>query len=64
VRADTGLPALAGGSVEADAAGGRRDWEVYAVAGLFGLGILALGIVPSPLFDLAVDAGAALGNLV
>ena len=64
VRADTGLPALAGGSVEADAGAGRRDWEVYAVAAVFGAGTLVLGIVPSPLFDLAVDAGAALGNLV
>ena len=64
VRADTGLPALAGGSVEADAAGVRRPWEVYAVAAVFGAATLVLGIVPSPLFDLAVDAGAALGNLV
>jgi NADH-quinone oxidoreductase subunit N len=64
VRADTGLPALAGGSVEADAAGVRSNWEVYAVAAVFGAATLVLGIVPSPLFDLAVDAGAALGNLV
>jgi NADH:ubiquinone oxidoreductase subunit 2 (subunit N) len=31
---------------------------------VFGAATLVLGIVPSPLFDLAVDAGAALGNLV
>jgi len=64
VRTDTALPALAGGSVEADAAGDSRDWEVRLVAGVFGAAILVLGIVPSPLFDLAVDAGAGLGNLV
>jgi NADH-quinone oxidoreductase subunit N len=64
VRSDTALPALAGGSAEADGEAGRRHWEVHAVAALFGAGTLALGIVPSPLFDLAVDAGASLGNLL
>jgi NADH-quinone oxidoreductase subunit N len=76
VGTGTGLPALAGGAADAataagpapveaaPAAVGARDWEVRLVAAAFGAAILGFGIVPSPLFELAVDAGAALGNLV
>jgi NADH-quinone oxidoreductase subunit N len=63
LRAATGRPALAGGEELA----GRQaaaDWEVRLVAFVFGAAILAFGIVPSPLFDLAVEAGAGLTNLV
>jgi NADH-quinone oxidoreductase subunit N len=76
VGTGTRLPALAGGAAEAGAvappapgeaapaAVRARDWEVHLVAAVFGAAILFFGIVPSPLFDLAVDAGAALRNLV
>jgi NADH-quinone oxidoreductase subunit N len=56
-----GQPALAGGAADADAP--RAQPEVWLVAVLFGAATLVFGIVPSPLFDLAVRAGAALGNL-
>jgi NADH-quinone oxidoreductase subunit N len=54
-------PILAGGSDEAT--GWRGQGEVVAVAVVFGLLTLILGIVPSPLFDAVRDAGAALGLL-
>jgi NADH-quinone oxidoreductase subunit N len=57
----TGRPAIAGGSPEADAA--RVQPETWFVALLFGAATLFFGIVPSPLFDLAVDAGHAFTNL-
>jgi len=41
----------------------RSTPEVTAVAVLFGAASLFFGIIPSPLFDLARDAGAALGLL-
>ncbi|MBA3327861.1 MAG: NADH-quinone oxidoreductase subunit N [Solirubrobacterales bacterium] len=52
-------PALAGGSAEAT--GLRAQGEVVGVAVVFGAASLVLGIVPSPLFNLVRDAGAALG---
>jgi NADH-quinone oxidoreductase subunit N len=63
VSAATRLPALAGGSAEADVASGRAQWEAWLVALVFGAATLVVGIVPSPLFDLAVRAGRALANL-
>jgi hypothetical protein len=36
---------------------------VWLVALVFGAATLFFGIFPSPLFDLAVRAGSALGNL-
>jgi NADH-quinone oxidoreductase subunit N len=48
---------VAGWSPEADA---RAQPEVLFVAVLCGAGTLVLGIVPSPLFDVARDVGAAL----
>jgi NADH-quinone oxidoreductase subunit N len=63
-RGAGGLPALAGGSPELDAepqqAAGRQ-LEVVFVAVLAGVGILVLGIVPQPLFELVRHTGAALG---
>jgi NADH-quinone oxidoreductase subunit N len=57
----------AAGDVEGGAAGAgersRSTPEVTAVAVLFGAASLFFGIIPSPLFDLARDAGAALGLL-
>src|SRR5262249_7982631 len=57
----TGTPAIAGGSPEADAA--RIQPETWFVALLFGGATLFFGIVPSPLFDLAIDAGHAFTGL-
>ncbi|MBW3652430.1 MAG: NADH-quinone oxidoreductase subunit N, partial [Actinobacteria bacterium] len=54
-------PVLAGGSDEAT--GVRAQGEIVAVAVVFGALTLILGIVPSPLFDVVRDAGAALGLL-
>jgi NADH-quinone oxidoreductase subunit N len=56
-----GHPALAGGDTVADAL--RAQPEVWFVALLFGAATLFFGIIPSPLFDLAVRAGSALGGL-
>jgi NADH-quinone oxidoreductase subunit N len=59
----TGRPALAGGSAEADAPRANAQPEAWFVAVLFGAATLVFGIVPSPLFDLAVKAGKAFPNL-
>jgi NADH-quinone oxidoreductase subunit N len=53
-------PAMAGGSPEADA---QRDLPATGVAVVFGAASLVFGIIPSPLFDLAQDAGRGLGLL-
>jgi NADH-quinone oxidoreductase subunit N len=53
-------PAMAGGSPEADA---QRDLPATAVAVVFGAASLFFGIIPSPLFNLAEDAGRSLGLL-
>jgi hypothetical protein len=57
----TGRPALAGGDLDAPAP--RAGVEVYAVAAIFGVATLFFGIVPSPLFDLAVKVGSSLTSL-
>jgi NADH-quinone oxidoreductase subunit N len=54
-------PLLAGGSDEAT--GLRAQGEVVAVAVFFGALTLVLGVIPTPLFDVVRDAGAALGLL-
>jgi NADH-quinone oxidoreductase subunit N len=64
-------PIIAGASPEYDASAPpppeptqvRAGIEVTAVAVLFGAASLVLGIVPSPLFHLAEDAGRALTGL-
>jgi NADH-quinone oxidoreductase subunit N len=57
----SGRPALAGGSAEADKP--RIEVETWFVALLFGAATLFFGIVPSPLFNLAVQAGRSLTHL-
>jgi hypothetical protein len=52
---------MAGGSPEADAP--RIEVETWFVALFFGAATLFFGILPSPLFNLAVDAGASLSHL-
>jgi NADH-quinone oxidoreductase subunit N len=74
-----GRPAIAGGSLEADeeepgavaGAGGIAEdrsgspqLEVAIVAVVCAAATIAMGIYPGPLFDVARDAGAALGNLL
>ncbi|MEA2217565.1 MAG: NADH-quinone oxidoreductase subunit [Solirubrobacteraceae bacterium] len=54
-------PVLAGGSDEATSMSAQG--EVAAVAVLFGVLTIVLGVVPTPLFHLVRDAGAALGLL-
>jgi NADH-quinone oxidoreductase subunit N len=61
--ATTGRPVMAGGSAEADAAARRVEPETWFVALLFGAAVLFFGIVPSPLFDLAVHAGRSFTGL-
>jgi NADH-quinone oxidoreductase subunit N len=53
----SGAPRLAG----ADPAAERADWEVTLVAVLAGAAIVVFGVIPSPLLNLAGDAGRALG---
>ena len=57
----SGRPALAGGSAEADTP--RIEPETWFVALLFGAATLFFGILPSPLFNLAVHAGRSLTRL-
>jgi NADH-quinone oxidoreductase subunit N len=60
-RTDVAQPAMAGGAPEGDPAPARP--ETVALAVLFGGASLFFGIIPSPLFDLARDAGRSLGLL-
>jgi NADH-quinone oxidoreductase subunit N len=67
-EAPRSVPVLAGASPEAppeDAPAGPRaaGWEVYAVALACAAATIALGIVPTPVFDLARDAANSLGQL-
>jgi NADH-quinone oxidoreductase subunit N len=62
----SGLPAIAGGSQEADAlaeVAARPQPEVLLVAWVAAAATIVLGIVPQPLFELASDAGRALSGL-
>jgi NADH-quinone oxidoreductase subunit N len=64
----SGLPAVAGGSQEADALDGavapvRPQPEVLVVAWIAAAATVALGIVPQPLFELAAHAGRALTGI-
>jgi len=58
----SGLPVIAGGSQEADAAA-RPQPEVVLVAWLAAAATVVLGIVPQPLFNLAAHAGHALTGI-
>jgi NADH-quinone oxidoreductase subunit N len=62
VASATGRPALAGGDAVADAP--RAQPEVWLVTLVFAAATLFFGIIPSPLFALAVRAGKALGGLL
>ena len=42
----------------------RAGWEVQALAAVMGVGVIALGVVPSPLLDLAGDAARAFTGLL
>ncbi|HEX5146504.1 MAG TPA: NADH-quinone oxidoreductase subunit N [Conexibacter sp.] len=56
------LPAIAGGSQEADAAA-RPQPEILFVAWVAAAATIVLGIVPQPLFELAGHAGSALTGI-
>jgi NADH-quinone oxidoreductase subunit N len=58
------VPAMAGGSPEADAGPlrpARATVETIAIACLAGAATVFFGIIPDPLLDVAADAGRALG---
>ena len=58
-----GVPVIAGGSQEADAVAPSRNWEVVALAMVFGAATIFFGIVPQPLFDLAHRAAGSLTGI-
>jgi NADH-quinone oxidoreductase subunit N len=60
------LPALAGGSPEADVIEPPSGpaWEVTLVAVVFGAATIAFGVIPQPLFDFAARAGASFSHLL
>jgi len=58
------VPAMAGGSPDAEPAGPRPSGaapEIVAIACLAAAATVFFGIIPDPLLDVAVDAGRALG---
>jgi NADH-quinone oxidoreductase subunit N len=55
-----GMPAIAGGSPEADTAG--RHFELTIVAVAFAAATIFFGIIPQPLFDLAHHAASTLSG--
>ena len=62
--ATAAVPVLAGGAPEADAIPARRGSaaaETVVIAALAGAATVFFGIIPSPLLDVASDAGRALG---
>jgi NADH-quinone oxidoreductase subunit N len=66
-RVPGGRPAIAGGSEEADvvvAAPRSRQPELVFVAVVCAAATIAFGVYPSPLFEIARDAGEALKSLV
>ncbi len=62
-RAGAPAPLIAGGAPEADADSGLGTGELVAVAIVCAAASVLFGIVPSPLLELASDAGAALETL-
>jgi NADH-quinone oxidoreductase subunit N len=58
-----GVPAMAGGSPEADAVATRPQPEVLVVAWICAAATVVLGIVPQPLLELAGEAGRALTGI-
>ncbi len=61
-RVVEGIPAIAGGSPEADASHGTR--VLIALAGLAAAATVFFGVIPSPLVDWAQHAGGALASLL
>ena len=49
---------------DAPEAARRAGWEVQALAAIMGVGVIALGVVPSPVLDLARDAGRAFTGIL
>jgi len=66
-RAPDALPAMAGGSQEADAAAAESGVNCKAILGLTSLAAAAtvfFGVIPSPLVDWATTAGDAISSLL
>ncbi len=58
------VPAIAGGSHEADAADGTRCRAIIGLALLAAAATVFFGVIPSPLVDWANHAGAAIASLL
>jgi NADH-quinone oxidoreductase subunit N len=58
------LPAIAGGSQEADGPTGARCPVILGLAALTTAATVFFGIIPSPLVDWAANAGDAIGSLL
>jgi NADH-quinone oxidoreductase subunit N len=56
------MPAMAGGSQEADAAAGSRCLVIVVLAALAAAATIFFGVIPSPLVDWASEAGASLAG--
>jgi NADH-quinone oxidoreductase subunit N len=64
-RAPGAMPAIAGGSQEADAAvTGARCKAILGLTLLTAAATVFFGVIPSPLVDWAAEAGAAIGDLL
>ncbi len=59
--AASGVPVLAGGAPEADAATGRAGWELTLIGVVLAAAVLVFGIIPQPVFNLVADAARGLG---
>ena len=59
--AASGVPVLAGGAPEAEAAGGRAGWELTLVGAVLAIAVIVFGIIPQPVFDLVASAARGLG---
>jgi NADH-quinone oxidoreductase subunit N len=58
------MPAIAGGSQEADTPSGARCAAIIGLTLLAGVGAVFFGVIPSPLVDWAANAGQAIGGFL
>ena len=59
--AASGVPVLAGGAAEAEAASGRAGWELTLVGVVLAAAVIVFGIIPQPVFNLVASAARGLG---
>jgi NADH-quinone oxidoreductase subunit N len=58
------MPAIAGGSQDADTPSGARCAAIIGLTLLAGAGAVFFGVIPSPLVDWAANAGQAIGGFL